>query len=313
MASGFLFGYACRDVRSRGSAPGPIPELNAPGEARRHPRPRAGAPAAPDPGGFRRRARAARARDGAGRRGRRGRSALSPGDRAAAGERRGVERAGRRAGPSGRARGGDRRAPPCPRAPAGIRRGAPQPRRRPRSARPLGRRGDPVPRVPRARGREPPRPRGRGAPARRAREGPPMSPATDRWTPLGKMLINDGILTEEQLSSALDRQRRTRERLGQVLIEMKFIDEEVLLKYLGTQFRKEPITRQELSALDLDVVKLVPEEVARQHGVIAAERHGRGLVVATADPLNVGALDDLRRATGLDVDFRIGAAGASPE
>ena len=135
----------------------------------------------------------------------------------------------------------------------------------------------------------------------------------DRWTPLGKMLINDGILTEEQLTSALDRQRRTRERLGQVLIEMRLIDEEVLLKYLGHQFRKEPITRQELSALDLDVVKLVPEEVARQHGVIAAERHGRKLVVATADPLNVVALDDLRRATGLDVDFRIGAPGAIQE
>ncbi|HVQ76320.1 MAG TPA: GspE/PulE family protein, partial [Candidatus Binatia bacterium] len=56
------------------------------------------------------------------------------------------------------------------------------------------------------------------------------------------------------------------------------------------------------------VVKLVPEEVARQYGVIAAERHGRKLIVATADPLNVVALDDLRRASGLDVDFRIGPA-----
>jgi type IV pilus assembly protein PilB len=140
-----------------------------------------------------------------------------------------------------------------------------------------------------------------------------VSGGADRWAPLGKMLINDGILTEEQLSSALDRQRKTRERLGQVLIEMRLIDEEVLLKYLGTQFRKEPITRQELGALDLDVVRLVPEEVARQHGVIAAERHGRKLVVATADPLNVVALDDLRRATGLDVDFRIGAPGAIQE
>src|SRR5262249_57903607 len=55
---------------------------------------------------------------------------------------------------------------------------------------------------------------------------------------------------------------------------------------------------------------IVPEDVARQYGVIAAQRSGRRLVVATADPLNVVALDDLRRATGLDVDFRIGPAGA---
>ena len=142
-----------------------------------------------------------------------------------------------------------------------------------------------------------------------------MTQPTERWgwVPLGQMLVQDGILTDEQLASALDRQRKVKDRLGQVLIEMKLIDEEVLLKYLGAQFRKEPITRLELAALDLDVVRLVPEEVARQHRIIAAERHGRRLVVATADPLNVVAIDDLRRATGLDVDFRIGPGSAIQE
>jgi type IV pilus assembly protein PilB len=130
------------------------------------------------------------------------------------------------------------------------------------------------------------------------------------WLPLGQMLVNEKVLTPDQLNQALDRQRKTRERLGQILIDMKLIDEDMLLKYLGVQFRKEPITRQDLATLDPDVVKLVPEEVARQYGVIAAQRSGRRLVVATADPLNVMALDDLRRATGLDVDFRIGPAGA---
>src|SRR5215475_758904 len=130
------------------------------------------------------------------------------------------------------------------------------------------------------------------------------------WLPLGQMLVNDKVLTPDQLNEALDRQRKTRERLGQILIDMKLIDEDMLLNYLGAQFRKEPITRQDLASLDADVVRLVPEEVARQYGVIAAQRSGRRLVVATADPLNVMALDDLRRATGLDVDFRIGPASA---
>jgi type IV pilus assembly protein PilB len=133
------------------------------------------------------------------------------------------------------------------------------------------------------------------------------------WVPLGQMLVNDGILASEKLAQALDRQRRTKDRLGQILIEMKLIDEEVLLKYLGAQFRKEPITRPQLAALDPEIVKLVPEEVARQHGIIAAERQGRKLIVATADPLNVVALDDLRRVSGLDVDFRIGPRGAIQE
>ena len=142
-----------------------------------------------------------------------------------------------------------------------------------------------------------------------------MSQPQDRWAwaPLGQMLVNDKVLTTDQLNQALERQRKTRERLGQILIDMKLIDEDILLKYLGAQFRKESITRQDLAGLDPDVVKLVPEEVARQYGVIASQRSGRKLIVATADPLNVMALDDLRRATGLDVDFRIGPAGAIQE
>src|SRR5499426_4114518 len=139
-----------------------------------------------------------------------------------------------------------------------------------------------------------------------------MTEPQDRWAwvPLGQMLVNDKILTTDQLNQALERQRKTRERLGQILIDMKLIDEDMLLKYLGAQFRKEPIMRRDLASLDADVVRIVPEDVARQYGVIAAQRSGRRLVVATADPLNVVALDDLRRATGLQVDFRIGPAGA---
>src|SRR5215813_2576208 len=94
------------------------------------------------------------------------------------------------------------------------------------------------------------------------------------WLPLGQMLVNDKVLTPDQLNEALDRQRKTRERLGQILIDMKLIDEDMLLKYLGAQFRKEPITRQDLASLDADVVRIVPEDVARQYGVIAAQRSG---------------------------------------
>ena len=104
-----------------------------------------------------------------------------------------------------------------------------------------------------------------------------MSTAPDRWawSPLGQMLVNDKLLSTEQLNQALERQRKTRERLGQILIDMKLIDEDMLLKYLGAQFRKESITRQDLAGLDPEVVKLVPEEVARQYGVIASQRSGR--------------------------------------
>src|SRR5712691_1294776 len=195
--------------------------------------------------------------------------------------------------------------------------GPPQSRRGPRPARADGGGDATLPRVSLAEGRRRRRARPGARPPRRAgsAQGERMSMAPDRWawSPLGQMLVNDKLLSTEQLNQALERQRRTRERLGQILIDMKLIDEDILLKYLGAQFRKDPITRQDLAALDPDVVKLVSEEVARQYGVIAAERSGRRLIVATADPLNVMAMDDLRRATGLEVDFRIGPASAIQE
>ena len=135
----------------------------------------------------------------------------------------------------------------------------------------------------------------------------------DPRLPLGQMLVDLGVLTKQQLAQALERQRQTRRRLGQILIEMQIIDEDCLLECLARQFRREPISREGLAALTPEVAKIVPEELARQHGVIAIQQVDSHVIVATSDPVNVVAMDDLRRATGLEVDFKIGAAAAIRE
>ncbi len=135
---------------------------------------------------------------------------------------------------------------------------------------------------------------------------PPPDKRRESWPTLGQMLLRRGAVTEAQLAQAFERHRQTRLRLGQVLIEMKVIDEKVLVECLAEQFRRELVTAEDLATLDLEIVKVVPAETARQHTVIAVERNARRLVVATPDPLNFVALDDVRRVTGLDVDFKIG-------
>ena len=135
----------------------------------------------------------------------------------------------------------------------------------------------------------------------------------DARLPLGQMLVDLGVLTKQQLAQALERQRQTRRRLGQILIEMQIIDEDCLLECLARQFQREPISREGLAALTSGVAKIVPEELARQHGVIAIQQVDSRVMVATSDPVNVVAMDDLRRATGLEVDFKIGAAAAIRE
>jgi len=77
---------------------------------------------------------------------------------------------------------------------------------------------------------------------------------------------------------------------------MKLLDEEVLLKYWALS-PKEPITRQELEDVEPDVVKLVPDGGSAPVPDHRGRAPRRKLIVATTDPLNVVALDDLRRAT----------------
>ena len=131
-----------------------------------------------------------------------------------------------------------------------------------------------------------------------------------RWQALGHVLVTRGLLSQEQLSTAFERQRGSRQRLGRLLIELNMITEAALLECLAVQFDKPLMSEEELTNLTPEVVRILPEETARANLVIAVDRAARQLVVATADPLNVLALDEVRRVTGLDVDFRIAPAAA---
>ena len=126
-----------------------------------------------------------------------------------------------------------------------------------------------------------------------------------KWQPLGQLLVNRGLLSQEQLATAFERQRQGAQRLGRVLVEQNVITEAALLECLAEQFDKPLMTEEELATVPAEVIRILPEETSRGNMVIAIERSARQLVVATADPLNVLALDEVRRITGLDVDFKI--------
>jgi type IV pilus assembly protein PilB len=117
---------------------------------------------------------------------------------------------------------------------------------------------------------------------------------------LGEMLIAEGLLTSEQLEQALVEQRRHGGRIGAVLKSLGFVTEEGIIQALG---RQTGIPHQVLSTIiiDSDVIKLVPELLARRHQAIPLHKKGGTLTLAMVDPLNVVALDDIARATGLQI------------
>ena len=99
-----------------------------------------------------------------------------------------------------------------------------------------------------------------------AAQTPRPTPATQRTGPpaLGAILIERKLVTEEQLTQAMDRQKRTRRRLGRVLVEMGFTTPEAVLEALSGQLSM-PSTHVNSYTVNSEAVQALPEKVARKH------------------------------------------------
>ncbi len=121
--------------------------------------------------------------------------------------------------------------------------------------------------------------------------------AVDR---LGDVLIQEGLVTREQLSQALAEQRTAGTRLGYALVKLGLVQEVEITRLLARQYRMPAV---DLSRFEVDprIIKLIPAEVAIKNCVLPLKREGRTLTVAMADPLNQGLLQDLKFITRFDL------------
>jgi type IV pilus assembly protein PilB len=118
---------------------------------------------------------------------------------------------------------------------------------------------------------------------------------------LGEMLIAEGLLSQEQLKHALAEQKTHGGRVGMILKNLGFVTEDDIIKVLGRQMG---IQYMDLSGIiaDAEAIQLVPEMLARRHQVVPLFKKGKTLTLAMADPLNVFAIDDVKRATKCDIE-----------
>ena len=119
--------------------------------------------------------------------------------------------------------------------------------------------------------------------------------------PLGQCLVEQGHLAPPALTRALEEQRRSGAPLREVLLRLDLVPESAILDYYEEQLG---LPRVDLTTyiLEPDIVRLLPERVARQFHVVPLFRIGNALTVAMADPLDVVALDEVKQSTGLTVD-----------
>jgi type IV pilus assembly protein PilB len=126
---------------------------------------------------------------------------------------------------------------------------------------------------------------------------------------LGDLLVNEGLITREQLQRALGEQKGSNEKLGSVLVRLAFIQEDQLIGFLSRQYGIPSITLTQLD-IDPEVIKLVPPQIARKYEVLPIKRTGNALTLAMADPTNVFALDDVAFMTNLQVLPVVASQGA---
>ncbi|GKU79905.1 GspE/PulE family protein [Paenibacillus sp. L3-i20] len=125
-----------------------------------------------------------------------------------------------------------------------------------------------------------------------------MSAARKR---IGDLLLESGLITEEQLKLALERQRNTKMRLGDTLISMEFITQQQFIEALEFQLGI-PHVQLFRYKIDPKIVGLISQKLADQHCVIPLRIEGNKLVLAMADPLDYFAIDEIRIATGLRIE-----------
>ena len=111
---------------------------------------------------------------------------------------------------------------------------------------------------------------------------------------LGDLLVRDGLINEEQLEHALDEQKRRGRKLGATLIDLGFVTEDQVLSSLARQLN---IERVDLARYEFDpeVVRKLPETLARRFRAIVLTDDGDTMLVGMADPTDIFAFDELGR------------------
>ena len=132
-------------------------------------------------------------------------------------------------------------------------------------------------------------------------------PQAKKAKQLGEILVEQGLVTPEQLDSALEEHTRVGKLLGRVLIDMGFIKENDLVRALAQQVGLEFVDLTEYR-IEPWAPTLLPENVARRYRALPiGERDGK-LLVAMSDPANVYALDDIRIITGREIHALVATA-----
>jgi general secretion pathway protein E/type IV pilus assembly protein PilB len=127
---------------------------------------------------------------------------------------------------------------------------------------------------------------------------------------LGELLVQQGLITHDQLRIALTEQKSQNMPIGRLLVRLGFVTEAVIRDIMARTIGQESIDLSQV-LVDAEALKLVPQEFARRHRLlpIAYDADQNTLVVAITEVFNVVALDQLRATLGHNIQMKTVLAG----
>jgi hypothetical protein len=118
---------------------------------------------------------------------------------------------------------------------------------------------------------------------------------------LGEALVKSALITREQLDQALKRQVQFGGRIGTNILELRYLDEAELAKFLSGFFKVPAAPFEVLNAIPDDVINLLTREIVDKYKVLPFRRERNRLHAAVLDPKNVKEIDNLCFLTGFDI------------
>jgi len=126
----------------------------------------------------------------------------------------------------------------------------------------------------------------------------------------GELLVSKGLLSRRQLLEALNEQRENGGRLGEVLAKLNILKDEDVTNSLAEHFSMDYIHFDDISKIDMNVARMLPENIAKRFCLIAiGKTDDDKIIVAMADPLNVIAIDTIT----LKINHQIKVVISSPQ
>ncbi|MBI4849205.1 MAG: Flp pilus assembly complex ATPase component TadA [Nitrospirae bacterium] len=121
---------------------------------------------------------------------------------------------------------------------------------------------------------------------------------------LGEILVEEGLISDEQLDTALIIQKGKNKKLGKVLIELGYINELQVAETLTKQLSLQMVDCNDYTPTQ-EILSLVPKEIAEAKIVLPLELRGKNLLLAMANPLDWETIEDISFETGLKLSVAI--------